>query len=43
MDFLTQLKDMIMKIMESFFGSENSVFNAIKDFFDGIFGGNAAE
>lgn len=41
MDFLTELKDMIMRIMESFFGSENSVFNAIRDFFDNIFGGAA--
>lgn len=41
MDFLAELKDMIMRIMESFFGSENSVFNAIRDFFDNIFGGAA--
>lgn len=41
MDFLKELENMIMKIMESFFGSENSVFNAIKDFFDNIFGGAA--
>lgn len=41
MDFLTELKDMIMRIMEPFFGSENSVFNAIRDFFDNIFGGAA--
>ncbi len=41
MDFLTELKDMIMRIMETFFGEENGVFNAIRDFFDNIFGGAA--
>lgn len=41
MDFLTELKDMILKIIGSFYGGENSVFNAIKDFFDNIFAGAA--
>lgn len=39
-EFFTNLKDMIMEIMENFFGSENGVFNAIHDFFDKIFGGS---
>lgn len=40
-EFFNNLKDMIMEIMGTFFGDENGVFNAIKDFFDKIFGGAA--
>lgn len=35
------LYETIMKVFQSFVGSDNSIFNSLKEFFDKIFGGAA--
>lgn len=37
MEFFTKLYEAIISIFQSFVGEGNSIFDSIKEFFDGIF------